>query len=39
LLHGHAPHGETSRWAAFELFRIEQRTTTQRRLQPLVVCR
>ncbi|MDB5026676.1 MAG: putative rane protein [Candidatus Eremiobacteraeota bacterium] len=39
LLHGHVPRGETSRWAAFELFRIEQRATTQTRLQRLVVCR
>jgi len=39
MLRGHAPHGVTSRWAAFELFRIERRAMTTRLLERLVVCR
>jgi uncharacterized membrane protein len=39
MLRGHAPRGMPLPWTAFELFRIEQRATTERRLRQLVVCR
>jgi uncharacterized membrane protein len=39
MLRGHAPRGTPSRWAAFELFRIEPRATTGNGLRQLVVCR